>query len=88
MRSWTYLGTVERTDEEGRALFRQKNKFCTGDRVEIMKKDFRNVSSMVLGIRNGEGEEMESAPHPLEELHVLMDPAPDPGDLIRMETKE
>ncbi len=88
VRSWTYLGTVERTDEEGRALFRQKNKFCTGDRVEIMKKDFRNVSSMVLGIRNGEGEDMESAPHPLEELHVLMDPAPEPGDLIRMETKE
>ena len=31
---------------------------------------------------------MESAPHPLEELRVLMDPAPEPGDLIRMETKE
>ena len=88
VRSWTYLGTVERTDEEGRACFRQKNKFCVGDTVEIMKKDFRNVSSLVRGIRNGEGEDMESAPHPLEKLHVLMDPAPEPGDLIRMETKE
>ena len=88
VRSWTYLGTVERTDEEGRACFRQKNKFCVGDTVEIMKKDFRNVSSLVRGIRNDAGEDMDSAPHPLEELRVLMDPAPEPGDLIRMETKE
>ena len=88
VRKFTYLGVPERTDEEGRAYFRQKNKFSVGDRVEIMKKDFTNVTAVVKSIRNEEGLETESAPHPLEPLSVLFDPAPAPGELIRMETKE
>ncbi len=88
VRSWTFLGTVERVDEEGRACFRQKNKFCVGDEIEIMRKDGTNTRALVRGIRNGEGTDVESAPHPLEELRVALDPAPEAGELLRMETKE
>lgn len=87
-RSYTYLGTVERLDKQGRACFRQKNKFSVGDRIEIMKKDGSDVISEVLSIENDEGMREESAPHPLESLHVELCPAAEPGELLRVETAE
>ena len=79
---YTYLGLVSEV-QDGRAVITQKNKFCTGDRIEIMKPDGRNIETAVNSIRNEEGEEMESAPHPGQKLFVKTDADCEPFDILR-----
>ena len=63
IRNYTYLGSVERTDETGRCLLEQKNKFSAGETIEVMKPDGRNLSAQVKGIWSEHGEPQETAPH-------------------------
>lgn len=63
IRNYMYLGSVERTDETGRCLLEQKNKFSAGETIEVMKPDGRNLSVQVKGIWSEDGEPQESAPH-------------------------
>ncbi|MGX8703090.1 MAG: peptidase U32 family protein, partial [bacterium] len=81
----TYLGLVEEARDDGRVCLHQKNKFCVGDMIEIMKPDGRNVPARVLSIRNGASVEMPSAPHAGEELSVLLEgeAAAAPWDILR-----
>ena len=82
MSEYTYLGLVSGV-QDGRAVITQKNKFCVGDRIEIMKPDGRNTETTVISIRNEEGGEMESAPHPGQKLFVKMDADCEPYDILR-----
>ena len=50
VKNYTYLGTVESIDENGRSVFEQKNKFTVGETIERMKPDGTNVSLKVIGI--------------------------------------
>ena len=88
IRDYTYLGTVESVDEQGRAVFHQKNKFSAGDVIEIMKPDGRNLSAAVTDIENGDGVRMPSAPHPKELLKVSLSPAPEAGEVLRVLTEK
>lgn len=54
---YIYLGTVEEKDKEGRAKISQRNKFCVGDTIEIMKPDGRNIETTVLSLTTQEGKE-------------------------------
>lgn len=78
-----YLGTVYETDRKGRARIEQRNKFCVSDVIEIMKPDGRNVACQVLQIQDDQGEKMESAPHPKQELWLTLSEAAETGDLLR-----
>ncbi|MBP3735650.1 MAG: U32 family peptidase [Lachnospiraceae bacterium] len=88
-----YYGTVEDVcgpedvpgggDAGSFSVITQKNKFLSGEELEIMKPDGRNVRTRVREIRSGEGERMDSAPHPKQKLFVRLDPAPEAGDLLR-----
>ncbi len=80
---YIYIGTCEGTDPEGRCMMTQKNKFLKGDTVEIIKPDGRNIETEVLKIFNGKGEEMGSAPHAQEELHVRFSVMPEKYDILR-----
>ena len=82
--NYTYLGVVSATDENGYAVIGQKNKFRTGDRIEIMKPDGRNVDVTVRAIYNEKGETMDSAPHPQQELHVDLGQKADVNDILRV----
>lgn len=79
-----YLGTVEEIDERGFAVITQKNKFCTGDVIEIMKVNGDNEQTEVIRILDGEGNEKPSAPHPQEKLYLHLSVLPEPGDLLRV----
>lgn len=81
---YIYLGTAEETDGAGRVKISQKNKFCVGDTVEIMKPDGRNIATKVLSLRTEGGEEMESAPHPKQVLFVEMEQRAEVNDILRM----
>ena len=78
-----YLGTVYETDRKGRARIEQRNKFCVSDVIEIMKPDGRNVACQVLQIQDDQGEKMESAPHPKQELWLTLSETAETGDLLR-----
>ena len=66
------------------AVIEQKNKFCTGDAIEIMKRDGRNISAIVKEIVNEDGVRQESAPHARQILYIQFENAvPEAGDLLR-----
>ena len=89
IKEYTYLGVVETIDSDGKAVIEQRNKFCVGDEIEIMKKDGRNIFTKVLSITNDKGEDMESAPHPKQELHVKLESGEiEQYDILRVKEQE
>lgn len=83
-----YLGIVYEKNEKGQVRTEQRNKFCKGDMIELMKPDGRNVAAEVLKIQNGDGEEMESAPHPKQELWLKLSEQAEVGDILRVTAKK
>ena len=81
--NYTFLGIVREIDGNGDAVTEQKNKFCVGDTIEIMKPDGRNVVTKVLALHDGEGQSMDSAPHPKQELHIRLEAEAEPWDILR-----
>jgi len=83
---YIYLGIVEEIDERGLVRITQRNKFCVGDTIEIMKPDGENVSTVVEKIFDEKGEEAESAPHPKQELYLQLSTRPKQFDLLRVKS--
>lgn len=81
---YIYLGTVECVDERGRAKIEQRNKFCVGDLIEIMKPDGRNIPVTVLSLTTGEGEAVDSAPHPKQVIFAELTESADRYDILRI----
>ena len=81
---YIYLGSIEEVTEEGLAKITQKNKFCVGDRIEIMKPDGDNIEASVLSLRTEDGQQVESAPHPQQVLYVELSTVPAVFDLLRV----
>lgn len=84
IKEYTYLGVVSSMDQKGYAVVEQKNKFCVGDVIEIMKPDGRNPVAKVLGIYDSEGNPQDSAPHSRQELHLDLDGEVDLYDILRV----
>ncbi len=83
-----YLGIVNEVGENGEVYIEQKNKFCVGDEIEIMKPDGRNLKAVVQEIRDENGTLMESAPHPKQALQVVLSEQCQRYDLLRMEAQK
>lgn len=77
VKNYTYLGTVEQADDQGRCRIEQKNKFSVGDSIEVMKPDGRNLMARVAAIRDEEGNAQDSAPHPKQVLWIDLEPGAD-----------
>ncbi len=84
---YVYLGIIEEVSKEKGVRIEQKNKFCTGDEIEIMKPDGQNIAVRVLSITTQEGEEVESAPHPRQVLWVKLSRPGEKFDLLRVKKK-
>ena len=82
---YIYLGIVGEIDDRGFARIEQRNKFCRGDIIEIMKPDGRNIPVTVNAIYDAEGIEVESAPHPQQVLYLDLSQQPEQYDLLRVE---
>ncbi len=61
----------------------QRNKFCKGDTIEIMKPDGRNIETEVLGIYAEDGTEQDSAPHAKQMLYLKLSEAAAVNDILR-----
>lgn len=70
VKNYAYLGTVLEVDGRGRCMIQQKNKFCVGDTIEVMKPDGRNLELTVAGMEDEEGNAQDSAPHPKQVLWI------------------
>ncbi|MCR5475199.1 MAG: U32 family peptidase [Lachnospiraceae bacterium] len=85
-----FLGTIDRVLPDGRVKIVQKNKFCVGDRIEIMKADGTNIRVTVKTIESEDGVRQESAPHACQVLYVGFDAEGAGGwsekDLLRMQS--
>ena len=88
---YIYLGIVEEVAcreaaGETKQLVRieQRNKFCVGDHIEIMKPDGRNVEVEVLSMYNRELEPVESCPHSKQVIWLELSEEPKQYDLLRV----
>lgn len=81
---YVYLGLIEEISKEGLFRIEQKNKFCVGDRIEIMKPDGRNIPVQVCSLTTEDGEAVESAPHSRQVLWVGLSERADRYDLLRV----
>jgi putative protease len=63
---------VESCDASGNAVLTQRNKFSVGDALELLSPDNEPVLFTAAAIANGEGIEIESAPHPMMELRMKL----------------
>lgn len=79
-----YLGTIYEKDAAGRVRMEQRNKFCAGDRIEIMKPDGRDVPASVEKMEDAAGCMVDSAPHPKQVLWLTLSDGADVGDLLRI----
>ncbi|MDE7130884.1 MAG: U32 family peptidase [Lachnospiraceae bacterium] len=66
------------------ARIEQRNKFCVGDSIEIMKPDGTNVSVQVLAMYDEQGQPVESCPHSKQVIDVLLSEAPQVYDILRV----
>ncbi|MDO4621947.1 MAG: U32 family peptidase [Eubacteriales bacterium] len=82
--NYTYLGLSEGMDARGCTRITQRNKFCVGDQIEIMKPDGRNEQVTVKAIYDAEGNSMESCPHPQQELYIDLGTETDLYDILRV----
>jgi putative protease len=83
IKEYTYLGIIDGQNEEGLYQIEQKNKFSVGEEIEVMKPDGRNILAVVRQIRDGEGNSMESAPHPKQVLYIDLGMELSRYDLLR-----
>ena len=81
---YIYLGIAGEIDDRGLVRIEQRNKFCVGDVIEIMKPNGDNVLTRVLAMYNEEGEAMESCPHPKQVVYLQLDKLPDVYDILRV----
>lgn len=83
VKGYTYLGVVYAVDEKGICEMEQRNKFCVGEEVEIMKPSGENLTVTVKAIHDEEGNMMESCPHSKQKIFVDFGTMLDAYDLVR-----
>ncbi len=83
IKEYTYLGIINGVNEAGLYEIEQRNKFSVGENIEVMKPDGRNIDVTVRRIVNEYGEDMESAPHPKQQLFIDLGVELDRYDILR-----
>lgn len=70
---YVFLGIIEEVLPDGRIRLTQKNKFCVGDVIEVMKLNGDNIPVSVIRIENEDGISQESAPHASQVIYVTLE---------------
>ncbi|MEH2942145.1 U32 family peptidase [Lachnospiraceae bacterium KK002] len=87
-KEYTYLGIIEGRNQDGWYRTEQRNKFSVGEQIEVMKPNGDNIPVTVKSIRDEEGNEMESAPHPRQVLYIDLGQPLAEFDILRRQEKE
>lgn len=83
VKEYTYLGFAEDINERGFVQITQRNKFVTGETIEVMKPNGENIPVTVKAIYDEDGNQVESAPHPQQKLFVDLGIKMEVYDLLR-----
>lgn len=83
IKEYVYLGLISGQNEKGLYELEQRNKFCVGEEIEVMKPTGENIFVTVNRIEDEEGNEMESCPHPKQKIYVDLGVELNPFDLLR-----
>ena len=86
VKEYTYLGIIGE-EKDGTYRIEQRNKFCVGDSIEIMKPDGTNIPVTVENIYTQDGEAVESAPHPKQVLWIKLSQTAEVYDLLRVKNE-
>lgn len=70
VKDYTYLGVIQGKNKAGMYGLEQRNKFSVGDTIEIMKPNGENIMATVRRIMDEEGTDMDSCPHPKQQIYV------------------
>jgi putative protease len=73
----------ESSNDRNVAVITQRNKFLVGDTLDILPPDGFSFEVKCLGLKNEEGEEVPSAPHPMQRLYLTADRFIPKGSVIR-----
>ncbi len=85
---YIYLGIISSVSPEGTARFEQRNKFCVGDEIEIMKPDGNNMAVKVLAMYDEDGVMVDSCPHSKQIIDVRLSGQPEKNDILRMKNRD
>ena len=83
-RDYVYLGIVGDQVGEMEYSLEQKNKFYQGQKIEVMKADGNDIEVEVVSIKDEEGNEMESCPHPKQKLKINLGIELEKGGILRV----
>ena len=70
IKEYTYLGIVGEQNAQGLYHIEQRNKFSVGETIEVMRPNGDNILVTVKRITDERGVDMESAPHPKQQLYI------------------
>ena len=82
------VAVVESCDEDGNAVLTQRNKFFTGDELELLTPTDEPVSFTVSEIKDAEGESIPDARHPMMEVHLKLPKAAPRLSILRKRRSE
>lgn len=82
---YIYLGIIEEVRRDGLVRIEQRNKFCVGDTIEIMKPNGENVSATVEGMYDEQLQPVESCPHSKQLIYLKLSEMPKQYDLLRVQ---
>ncbi len=82
---YIYLGIVEEVREDWLVRIEQRNKFCVGDTIEIMKPNGENVPVTVNGMFDADMNPVESCPHSKQLIYLQLSVVPEQYDLLRVQ---
>ncbi|MDF2538281.1 MAG: yrrO [Herbinix sp.] len=68
-KEYTYLGTIS-GEKNGLYELEQKNKFSVGEVIEVIKPNGATHQTLVKKITDDQGNDMESCPHPSQNIYI------------------
>ena len=83
IKEYTYLGIVGEQNAQGLYHIEQRNKFSVGETIEVMRPNGDNMLVTVKRITDERGVDMESAPHPKQQLYIDLGVKLEQYDVLR-----
>ena len=83
IRKYDNVAVCEKSVDDTTSVISQRNKFWVGDTLDVLPPDGYPFKTVCLSLTNGEGESVDSAPHPLELLTMRSDKPVPAGSVIR-----
>lgn len=83
IKEYTYPGIVGEQNAQGLYHIEQRNKFSVGETIEVMRPNGDNILVTVKRITDERGVDMESAPHPKQQLYIDLGVKLEQYDVLR-----